>query len=65
MNFSQQTKKNPKFISQLVDNGLNDSHVDTIIELLGETLKELDVADADITEIAGIANSVRDDVLNR
>ena len=49
----------------LVDNGLNDSHVDTIIELLGETLKELGVADADITEIAGIANSVRDDVLNR
>ena len=49
----------------LVENGLNDSHVDTIIELLGETLKELGVADADIEEIAGIANSVRDDVLNR
>ena len=49
----------------LVENGLNDSHVDTIVELLGETLKELSVADADIAEIAGIANSVRDDVLNR
>ena len=49
----------------LVDNGLNDSHVDTIIELLGGTLKELGVADADIEEVAGIANSVRDDVLNR
>ena len=49
----------------LVANGLNDSHVDAIIELLGATLKELGVADEDITEIAGVANSVRDDVLNR
>jgi len=49
----------------LVANGLNDSHVDTIVELLGETLKELGVADADIAEIAGIANGARDDVLNR
>ena len=49
----------------LVANGLNDSHVDAIVELLGATLKELGVADDDIAEIAGIANSVRDDVLNR
>ena len=49
----------------LVENGLNDTHVDVIIGLLGETLKELGVADADITEVAEIANSVRDDVLNR
>jgi len=49
----------------LVARGLNDSHVDAIIELLGATLKELGVADSDIEEIAGIANSVRDDVLNR
>jgi len=48
-----------------VARGLNDSHVDAIIELLGATLKELGVADSDIEEIAGIANSVRDDVLNR
>ncbi|MBL4762916.1 MAG: group 1 truncated hemoglobin [Gammaproteobacteria bacterium] len=45
--------------------GLNDSHVDAIIELLGQTLQELGVADSDIAEIAAIANSVRDDVLNR
>ena len=44
---------------------LDDSHVDAIIELLGETLKELGVADSDIVEVAAIANSVRDDVLNR
>lgn len=49
----------------LVKRGLNDSHVDVIIELLGGTLKELGVADADITEVAKIANSVRDDVLDR
>jgi len=49
----------------LVDKGLNDSHVDAIIELLGGTLKELGVGDDDIAEVAKIANSVRDDVLNR
>ena len=49
----------------LVARGLNDSHVDTIIELLGATLKELGVGDEDIAEVAGIAESVRDDILNR
>ena len=49
----------------LVAMGLDDSHVDTVIELLGGTLKELGVADEDIAEVAGIAESVRDDVLNR
>lgn len=49
----------------LVARGLNDSHVDAIIELLGQTLTELGVAESDIQEVAVIANSVRDDVLNR
>lgn len=49
----------------LVAKGLNDSHVDAIIELLGGTLKELGVQEADIAEVAAIANSVRDDVLDR
>ncbi len=49
----------------LVARGLNDSHVDAVIELLGGTLQELGVAEADIQEVAVIANSVRDDVLNR
>eukprot|EP01060_Flectonema_neradi_P000127 TRINITY_DN100_c0_g1_i12.p1 TRINITY_DN100_c0_g1~~TRINITY_DN100_c0_g1_i12.p1 ORF type:complete len:138 (+),score=49.22 TRINITY_DN100_c0_g1_i12:170-583(+) len=40
---------------KLVDEqGLNDSHMDTIVELLGKTLKELGVADADITEAAAM-----------
>lgn len=51
--------------AHLLSKGLNDTHVDVIIELLGKTLKELGVADSDIQEVAKIANSVRDDVLNR
>jgi len=49
----------------LVERGLNDSHVDAVVELLGATLQELGVAAEDIQEVADIANSVRDDVLNR
>lgn len=49
----------------LIVKGLNDTHVDIIIEHLGTTLKELGVADKDIQEVANIANSVRDDVLDR
>lgn len=49
----------------LVKMGLNDSHVDIIIEHLGTTLIELGVSDKDIQEVAAIANSVRSDVLDR
>jgi len=49
----------------LVARGLNDSHVDAVVELLGETLQELGVAADDIAEVAKIANSVRGDVLNK
>lgn len=49
----------------LVKMGLNDSHVDIIIEHLGSTLTELGVSDSDIHEVAAIANSVRSDVLDR
>ncbi len=49
----------------LVERGLNDGHVDAVIENLGATLQELGVAAEDIQEIASIANSVRDDILNR
>ncbi|MDP1975045.1 MAG: group 1 truncated hemoglobin [Alphaproteobacteria bacterium] len=49
----------------LVDRGLNETHVDIVIEHLGNTLKELGVPDADITEVATIAKSVQNDVLNR
>jgi len=49
----------------LLKRGLNDTHVDVIIELLGKTLSELGVSEEDIKEVAAIANSVRDDVLDR
>lgn len=49
----------------LVARGLNSTHVDIVIEHLGNTLRELGAAEADIAEVAAIAESARDDVLNR
>ena len=51
--------------AHLVKMGLDDSHVDAVIEDLAETLRELGVNDERIAQVAAIANSVRDDVLNR
>ncbi len=45
--------------------GLNDGHVDAVIENLGATLAELGVSADKIAQVAALANSVRDDVLNR
>jgi hemoglobin len=49
----------------LVERGLNDSHFDAVVELLGATLTELGVADELIQQVAAIAESTRDDVLNK
>ena len=49
----------------LVKMGLNDLHVDIIIEHLGTTLAELGADEKDIQDVAAIANSVRSDVLDR
>lgn len=49
----------------LVERGLNDSHVDAIIDLLGTTLKEFEVPAEKIREVAAVAESVRDQVLGR
>lgn len=51
--------------AHLVERGLNDSHVDAVIENLGATLKELGVADELIARVAAIAESTRNDVLGR
>jgi hemoglobin len=51
--------------AHLVKRGLNDSHVDAVIENLGATLKELGVAPDLIKEVAAIAESTRNDVLGR
>jgi hemoglobin len=49
----------------LVKLGLSDVHVDAVIEHLGSTLKELGANDAQIAQVAVVANSVRNDVLGR
>ncbi len=49
--------------AHLVEQGMNASHFDVIMEHLGATLKELGVADDLIAEAAAIAESVRGDVL--
>lgn len=49
----------------LLKMGMNDSHVDAVLENLGNTLRELNVKEELIAQVAGIANSVRDDVLGR
>ncbi len=49
----------------LVEKGLNDSHFDAVMENLAATLKELGVPDDLIAEAAAIAESTRNDVLNK
>lgn len=44
---------------------LNEIHFDAVVEQLAATLQELGATEADIGEVAGIAASVKDDVLNR
>lgn len=62
-NYSGQSLRNGH--RHLVAKGLNDSHVDAVIELLGATLTELGVGTEEINQVAAIAESVRDDVLDR
>ncbi len=47
------------------DMGLSDEHFDAVLENLGKTLKELGVPDDLIGEAASIAESTRNDVLNK
>lgn len=49
----------------LVEKGLNDSHFDAVVGHLGATLTELGVSADIVAEAAGVAESVRNDVLNR
>jgi hemoglobin len=51
--------------AHLVAKGLNDSHVDAVIELLGGTLRDMGVAENLIQQVAAIAESARNDVLSR
>lgn len=51
--------------AHLVAKGLGDADFDAVMDNLGATLKELNVPDDLIGEAAAIAESTRNDVLNR
>lgn len=51
--------------AHLVEQGLNDSHFDAVVENLGATLKELGVSDDLIGEVAAVAETTRNDVLGK
>ncbi len=50
---------------EAVSHGLTDAHFDAVVGHLGNTLSELGVAQNLIAEVAAIAESVRNEVLNR
>ncbi|PCI51230.1 MAG: group 1 truncated hemoglobin [Alphaproteobacteria bacterium] len=51
--------------SHLMEKGLNDSHFDTVGQLLKETLEELNIPGNFIAQILGAVEGLRDPVLNR
>ena len=51
--------------ARLVEQGLNESHFDAVMEDLGATLQELGVPGQLIAQAAAIAESTRNDVLGR
>lgn len=51
--------------AKFVKMGLDDSHFDAVVENLAATLQELNVPQTLIDQVAAIAESTRNDVLNR
>lgn len=51
--------------AHLVKQGLNDTHFDAVVENLASTLHELNVPQSLIDQVAAIAESTRNDVLDR
>ncbi|MFC1684982.1 group 1 truncated hemoglobin [Pseudomonadota bacterium] len=51
--------------ANLVRKGLDDSHFDAVLQNLGDSLRELGVSEELIKEAADVAESVRNDVLDR
>lgn len=62
-NYSGQDMRNGH--AHLLAKGLNDAHVDVVVELLGETLQELNVPAELINSVLSVANGARNDVLSR
>lgn len=51
--------------AHLLKMGLDDSHVDAVINHLGNTLLELGAKPEDVAEVAALAESLRGHILNR
>ncbi len=51
--------------AHLLAQGLNDSHVDAVVENLGETLKSLNVPIELVNQVTALASSLRNDILSR
>jgi hemoglobin len=51
--------------ARLVEQGLNDSHFDAVVEDLAATLSDLGVPEGLISQVAAIAESTRNDVLGK
>ncbi|MCY1007742.1 group 1 truncated hemoglobin [Nannocystis pusilla] len=51
--------------AHLVAEGIGDAHFDAVVGHLAGTLKELGVSDDKIARVGALAESVRNDVLNR
>lgn len=51
--------------ARLVEMGLTDRHFDAVLEHLGNTLRELGVAEPLVKQVNDIAESTRTDVLGR
>ena len=51
--------------AHLVARGLNDTHFNAVVELLGQTLREMGVNETLVAQVAAIAESTRNDVLGR
>jgi len=45
--------------------GVTDAHFDRVLEHLTSTLREYGVAEGDVATVAAVAETLRDDVLNR
>jgi hemoglobin len=45
--------------------GLTDAHFDSVVDHLTATLRDFGVAEGDVATVAAVAETLRDDVLNR
>ncbi len=51
--------------ARLVAKGLNDTHFDAVVEDLAATLRELNVAEEHVAEVAALCETTRNDILGR